>query len=93
MGLGTLALRSAAITFLAQREIPDRVQRALRLVAPAMLAGLVVQSLLFVDGSVRAFDSWHLAALGAAIVAWFTRSVAYTLGVGMVLLWTLGLIL
>ena len=87
IGVGTLTLRSLAITTLAGRSIPDRVQKALRLVAPAMLSGLVVQTLLFADGSVRGLDSWHAAALVAAFVAWRSRSVALTLGAGMAVLW------
>ena len=89
LGVGTLTMRSLAITVLAGRRIPERLGKALRLVAPAMLSGLVVQTLLYADGSVRGFDSWHLAALGAALVAWRTQSVAATLGAGMAMLWLL----
>ena len=92
LGVGTLTMRSLAITVLAGRRIPEPVGKALRLVAPAMLSGLVVQTLLFTDGSVRGFDSWHIAALGAALVAWRTRSIAITLGAGMAMLWLLQLL-
>ncbi len=92
VGLGTLTMRSLAITVLSGREIPQTIQRALRLVAPAVLSGLVVQTLFFTGGSIRSIDSWHLAAIGAALVAWRSQSVAYTLAAGMVLLWTLELL-
>ena len=89
VGVGTLVMRSVAIKILAGREIPGIVQRALRLVAPAVLSGLVAQTLLLNDGSLRSPSMWHIAAVGAALVAWFSRSVGYTLGAGMALLWVL----
>ncbi len=86
---GTLLMRASLVALLANVTIPDRVEQGLRLVAPAVLAGLVAQTLFLDAGEVRPFGSWYIAAAMAAAVAWKTRSVGLTLVVGMVSVWLL----
>ena len=86
---GTLAMRASMVTLLANVTLPMRVEQALGLVAPAVLAGLVAQTLVLQGGDVRAFDSWYVAAAAAALVAWRTRSFGWTLVVGMGTVWLL----
>jgi branched-subunit amino acid transport protein len=86
---GTLLMRASLVSLLADVTIPERVQLALRLVAPAVLAGLVAQTLFLEAGELRPFGTWYLAAIAAALVAWRTRSTALTLIVGMVCVWLL----
>jgi branched-subunit amino acid transport protein len=86
---GTFALRASMVTLLADATIPLRVEQALGLVAPAVLAGLVAQTLFLDHGDLRAPGTWHLAALVAAVVAWRTRSFGWTLAAGMGAVWTL----
>ena len=86
---GTLAMRASMVTLLAGVTIPLRVQQALGLVAPAVLAGLVAQTLFLDQGDVRPFGGWYLAAAVAAVVAWRTRSFGWTLAVGMLSVWLL----
>jgi branched-subunit amino acid transport protein len=78
------------VTLLADVTIPMRLEQALGLVAPAVLAGLVGQTLFLDGGEVRGFDTWYLAAAMAALVAWRTRSFGWTLLAGMGSVWLLG---
>jgi branched-subunit amino acid transport protein len=86
---GTLLIRTSLVALLANATIPGWLAEALRLVVPAVLAGMVAQTLFISDGELRPFDTWYLAAAVAAIVAWRTRSVGWTLLVGMLAIWIL----
>ena len=86
---GTLAMRASMVTLLAGRTLPTRLEQALGLVAPAVLAGLVAQTLFLDGGELRGFGSWYIAAAAAAVVAWRTRSMGWTLVVGMATVWVL----
>lgn len=83
-GVGTYLMRASFLAF-AHRlaDVPPAVQRVLRQIPPAALASIVVPALLRSEGSL---DLWHdrfLAGVVAAVVAWRTRNIALTLGVGM----------
>lgn len=88
VGIGTYLVRSSFILALADREFPPPVREALRYVAPAVMAALVV-SLTF-GGSEGA--GWvEIAALVlGGVVGWRTRSLVWVLVGGMVTLWLLG---
>ena len=86
---GTLAMRASMVTLLANTVIPPRVEQALGLVAPAVLAGLVAQTLFIESGDLRPFGTWYVAGAIAAVVAWRTRSAAATLLIGMLSVWLL----
>ena len=86
---GTLAMRASMVTLLAEVTIPPRLQQALSLVAPAVLAGLVAQTLFLDAGELRPFGSWYIAGAIAAVVAWRTRSFGWTLLAGMASVWLL----
>lgn len=87
VGLGTFLMRASVVTALAGVTIPDRVERTLRLVAPAVLAAIVAQSLFLESGNARALSSWHAGALVAAVAVWRTTSVGLALTVGMATHW------
>jgi len=89
---GTLAMRASMVTLLADVTIPPRLQQALSLVAPAVLAGLVAQTLFLEAGELRPFGTWYIAGAIAAVVAWRTRSFGWTLFVGMASVWLLALV-
>ena len=89
VGLGTIAMRASMVTLLADRAIPPRLEQALGLVAPAVLAGLVAQTLFLDHGELRPFGAWYLAGALAAVVAWRTRSFGWTLLAGMISVWML----
>ena len=91
VGLGTYLTRLSFIGIFGNREIPAYVERPLRLVAPAVLAAIAIPELVAPDGEVFvSFDNLRLlAGLIAIVVAWRTRSIGWTIGVGMGSLWLL----
>lgn len=89
VALGTIAMRASMVTLLGDVTIPPRVEQALGLVAPAVLAGLVAQTLFLDHGELRPLGTWYLAGAIAAVVAWRTRSFAWTLLAGMGSVWLL----
>ncbi len=86
-GAGTYAMR-ASFLLAADRlaRVPPGVERLLRQIPPAALASLVVPALLRPHGDLDLFSPRLVVGLVAAVVAWRTRNVAATLGVGMGLL-------
>lgn len=82
---GTFGFRFSFI-YLVERvdEFPPLAERALRYVAPAVLAALVAPSILVVDGSVAVLGNERiLAGLVGAAVAWRTESILWTMVVGV----------
>jgi branched-subunit amino acid transport protein len=85
--------RLSFIAFFARRDMPPLLARALRYVPAAMLTALIVPMILPAPGVhvPLALTPKIVAALVAAVVAWFTRSTLKTLATGMVSLWLLEL--
>jgi len=91
VGLGTFALRASCIMLLGKFEQPPWMEAALRYVPPAVLAAIISSSL-FIEGEVVRVDVSDprlAAAACAAVVAWLTRSLFFTIAAGMVVLWLL----
>jgi len=87
----TLAIRVSFIGLQGEREFPLVLKRALRFVPASVLAAIVWPAVFaphkemnFSLGNVQIY-----AALIAAAVAWKTRNILATLGVGMGALWVL----
>ncbi len=85
----TFLLRFSFLGTLKADAIPARVRAVLRFVPPAVLAAIVVPALAIRDGAIAlaASNPRPAAALVALVVAWLTRSVIWTIVVGMVALW------
>jgi len=83
-GVGTYAMRASFLAF-AHRlaTVPPGVQRVLRQIPPAALAAIVVPALLRPEGELGLWQPRLAAGILAAAVAWKTRNVALTLGIGM----------
>lgn len=92
---GTFALRFSFIYLFGKFDIPDWLKRALRFVPASVLAALVFPALLYPYGSFDfSLNNIHLlAGIGGGLVAWKTKSVLWTLIVGMALFWVLPLVL
>ena len=90
-GLGTYLLRLSFIQLWQWLHMPAWLHRALRYVAAAVLAALVMPALLRSGGTIDVSpDNLRLVAgCVAALVAWYSRSVLLTLAVGMGTLWLL----
>lgn len=75
-------------------EIPPWLERALRYVPAAVLAALVVPSLVTIDPGTGGLAVDRLAAGGlAGLVAWRTENVFATMAVGMGTLWVVRFLL
>ncbi len=90
MGAVTLALRASFLLLQDRAGLPPLLRRALAYVPPAVLAAIVTPAL-FAPGSVALgpVDARLPAGLVAIVVAWRSKSVLATLGVGMAVLWAL----
>ena len=90
-GTVTFVLRLSFIALLGQMEIPFLLGRALRFVPAAVLTAVVIPLLFYDNGSLEVAPGNErlLVGLVAALIAWRTRSVLFTLGGGMATLWFL----
>jgi branched-subunit amino acid transport protein len=88
-GLLTFATRLSFIALLGRVELPPLLVRALRFVPPAVLSAIVFTEFLVRDGApdLSRGNVRLLAGAAAALVAWKTRNVLLTIGVGMAALW------
>jgi branched-subunit amino acid transport protein len=91
MGIITFAIRLSLIALMGRVKVPLLVQRALRFVPPAVLSAIIFPELLVRNSALDvSFSNARLLAGGlAALVAWHTRNVLLTIGVGMAALWIL----
>lgn len=92
VAVGTYLTRISMIVALGRVTLSATVERGLRLIAPAVLAALVVQLLVLDDGEIREWSIWYPASGIAALVAWRTKSTAWTLLAGFVTVWALAAI-
>jgi len=91
MGLVTYTIRLSLIVLIGRINLPPIIQWALCLVPPAVLSAIIFPELLMPKGMLDlSFGNLRLhAGTLAAVVAWRTRNVLLTIGVGMVALWVL----
>jgi len=71
--LATVAIRAVGPVLFGGRELPPRIAATVALLAPAVLAALVITSA-FADGAKLSFDPARTLAIGAAAVALALRS-------------------
>ena len=90
-GLLTFLTRLSFIALLGRAETPPLLRRALRFVPPAVLSAIIAPELLLRSGhlDVTLGNQRLLAGLLATAIAWRTRNVLLTIGVGMGALWTM----
>jgi len=90
-GAVTFALRLFFIALLGRMEIPLLLGRTLRFVPAAVLTAVVIPLLFYDNGALEVSlgNERLLAGAVAALIAWGTRSVLFTLGGGMAMLWAL----
>ncbi len=87
----TYALRLSFIVLLGRVALPEVLRRGLRFVPPAVLAAIILPELVLRQGrlDLAPTNPRLLAGLLAAVIAWRTRNVLLTIGVGMAGLWLL----
>ena len=91
VGALTFALRWSFIALADSVAMPAGVQRALRFVPAAVLAAILLPAIVVDEGHIALTpDNLRLfAAVAAAMVAWRTRNMLYTIATGMLVLWVL----
>lgn len=91
MGLITYALRLGPILLMERIEISGTARQALRFVPAAVLSAIIFPELLMPGGAldISLGNERLLAGLLAAVVAWRTKNVLWTIAVGMAALWLL----
>lgn len=93
VAVGTYLERASLMLLLGRGAVPQRVERTLRYVGPSVIAALAMPPLLAPQGT---FDplNLHLAAgIAAAVAAWYTRSLLWTLVAGLATFGALTLLL
>jgi branched-subunit amino acid transport protein len=86
MALVTFAVRYPVLVLVGKIPMPDRVFRALRYVPPAVLAAIIVPSVLMPDGQridVSLSNSHLIAGVISALIAWRTKNLLLTIVLGM----------
>lgn len=86
MALVTFAVRYPVMVLVGKIPLPDNVFRALRYVPPSVLAAIIVPSVLMPDGArveVSPTNSYLVAAIVSALVAWRTKNLLLTIVLGM----------
>jgi branched-subunit amino acid transport protein len=86
MAIVTFAVRYPVMLLVGRLPMPDRLFRALRYVPPAVLAAIIVPGVLMPDGSTidaAPTNSYLVAGIVSAIVAWRTRNLLLTIVLGM----------
>jgi len=89
LGIGTFLVRFSFILIMDKLTLPDAVHNMLRFIPASVLTALIVPSVLLHKNGVASFAGWEqpIAALVAVAVAWKTKNVLATIGVGMLVLW------
>ena len=87
----TYSARLLIMAWLGHGTLPDGMQGALKYVPPSVLAAIIFPALLMPQGTLNVSPGnlRLMAGIVAALVAWRTRNVLLSIGVGMVLLWLL----
>ena len=86
LAIGTFLIRYSFIGLFADRDLPAWLDRALKLMVPAIFAAIVFSSVAMVGGEIAGWAHWPryvaaLLAFGAAISS--RGNMLVTLGVGM----------
>ena len=98
LAIGTFLIRYSFIGLFADRDMPVWLDRALKLMVPAIFAAIIFSGVFMVGGQLAGLDQWPRYV--AAVIAFFAAVVSrgnmlVTLGVGMAVLhglpWLFGL--
>jgi len=90
MALVTFAARYPILVLVGRAPLPQAVLGALKYVPPAILTAIVLPAVTLNSGGqldLSLSNSYLVAAIASALVAWRTRNVLLTIVVGMLALW------
>jgi branched-subunit amino acid transport protein len=85
MTIVTFGVRYPVMLLVGRMQLPQSVFRALRFVPPAVLTAIIVPTVFMPQGSIDLSlnNTYLVASLVAALVAWRTRSLLLTIVIGM----------
>ena len=86
MALVTFLIRYPTIVLVGKIPLPDRVFRALRYVPPAVLAAIIVPSVLMPDEKtvfISPTNSYLVAGIITVLISWRTKNLLLTIVLGM----------
>lgn len=88
MALVTFLVRYPLLELVGKVSLPDRLVRALRYVPPAVLAAIIVPAVIMPTGEIALtpMNPFLVAGVVAALIAWRTKNLLLTFGVGMITL-------
>src|SRR5690348_9318801 len=92
MGVVTYGLRLSLIGLTGRWDVPPLVSRGLRFVPPAVLSAIILPELVMTPAGALNLSLGNLRLVAGALailVAWRTRNVLLTVGLGMAALWLL----
>jgi len=96
MALVTFLIRYPTMVLVGKIPLPDRVFRALRYVPPAVLAAIIVPSVLMPDGKtlfISPTNSYLVGGILAVVIAWRSKNLLLTIVLGMAIFLGLRLLL
>jgi branched-subunit amino acid transport protein len=88
-GIATFAMRFSFVALFGRMGIPVPLERALRYVAPAVLAAITLPAVVAPGGTIDPWNVYVPAALIGGIAAWRTKSIGAAILVGLPALWLL----
>ncbi|PLX90492.1 MAG: hypothetical protein C0619_09300 [Desulfuromonas sp.] len=93
IGIATFFIRFSFIWLLGNRKINSTIQNLLQFVPPAVLAALITPSFLLTPEAQFSIANQRMwAGFFAALVAWKTRNVIFTIASGLFCLWIFSLL-
>lgn len=90
MTLVTFGVRYSVLALVSRVPLPRGLLDALKFIPPAVLTALTLPALLAPDGGPIRFNlanDYLVAGSLAALVAWRSHNLLFTLGTGMAMLW------
>lgn len=88
-GIATFSMRLSFIALFGRLDIPPTLERALKYVAPSVLAAITFPAILAPGGSLDPWNAFVPAAIVGGLAAWWTKSIGAAIVVGLPALWLL----
>ena len=88
-GVATFLMRFSFIALFGRFEVPEQAERALKYIAPAVLAAITLPAILAPGGTFDPFNAYVPAAILGGLAAWRTRSIGAAIVIGLPALWLL----
>ncbi len=90
MALVTFIVRYPVLALVSRIPLPEPVVNAMRFIPPAVLTAIIIPSILIPDGKtidLHYYNSYLIAGIVAALVAWRSKNLLLTIVLGMATLW------